>query len=241
MSSLPDPPAGLGRDRETTEPQAEARPPHQPAPHGRGPCPPPDPSPKRRQILDGAALVFDRSGFEGASMSKIADEAGVSKGTLYNYFAGKSELFSAFVEEMTRTRLAWILDTGSAGDDVEAALRLVARRLIDTMMSPEAHMLHRIVVSEAGQFPHLAAVFFEAVQRRVGAEIAAWLEGKNRAGLMRVPDGLLAAEQFMALCKTRLWMRRCLHQPEPDTGEDEVGTIVDATVRMFLNTYGVTE
>src|ERR1700719_3351644 len=56
-------------------------------------------SSKRRQILDGARKVFMNLGFDGASMGEIARSAGVSKGTLYVYFADKSRLFEAIVEE----------------------------------------------------------------------------------------------------------------------------------------------
>src|ERR1700759_4426954 len=58
-----------------------------------------DDSSKRRQILDGASKVFMDLGFDGASMGEIARAAGVSKGTLYVYFADKSRLFEAIVEE----------------------------------------------------------------------------------------------------------------------------------------------
>ena len=40
---------------------------------------------KRRQILEGAQLVFMRMGFDAASMNDITREAGVSKGTIYVY------------------------------------------------------------------------------------------------------------------------------------------------------------
>src|ERR1041385_3700142 len=56
---------------------------------------------KRRKILDGAREVFMDLGFDGASMGEIARAAGVSKGTLYVYFADKSRLFEAIVEEET--------------------------------------------------------------------------------------------------------------------------------------------
>jgi len=54
-------------------------------------------SSKRRQILDGARKVFMDLGFDGASMNEIARSAGVSKGTLYVYFADKNRLFEAIV------------------------------------------------------------------------------------------------------------------------------------------------
>lgn len=65
---------------------------------------------KRRQIIEGAAALFTRHGYEGASMADIAAGAGVSKGTLYNYFACKSDLFAAFVGEMAQGMLPQLFD-----------------------------------------------------------------------------------------------------------------------------------
>ena len=59
---------------------------------------------KRRQILDGARKVFMDLGFDGASMGGIARSAGVSKGTLYVYFADKCRLFEAIVEDELEDR-----------------------------------------------------------------------------------------------------------------------------------------
>ena len=54
---------------------------------------------KRQQIIEGARRVFIDMGFDAASMNDITREAGVSKGTIYVYFANKEELFEALIEE----------------------------------------------------------------------------------------------------------------------------------------------
>ncbi len=71
-------------------------------------------SSKRRQILDGASKVFMDLGFDGASMGEIARAAGVSKGTLYVYFADKNRLFEAIVEEesIEQGRIAFNFEPG---------------------------------------------------------------------------------------------------------------------------------
>src|SRR3569833_824386 len=53
---------------------------------------------RRELILDVAQEVFLEEGFANASMSTIAARLGGSKGTLYNYFKSKDELFTAYVE-----------------------------------------------------------------------------------------------------------------------------------------------
>src|SRR5690348_4663407 len=64
---------------------------------------------RQQQILDAAAAVIIRLGYDKTSMSDIADEAGVSRGTVYLYFKGKEELFEALVfREWTRYAQTWL-------------------------------------------------------------------------------------------------------------------------------------
>ena len=63
--------------------------------------PRPDVSDERiPQILDAAALIFSQHGIDGASMSQIADASGVSKATIYHYFASKDALILALVQRL---------------------------------------------------------------------------------------------------------------------------------------------
>ena len=48
---------------------------------------------RRQGILEAAARVFARKGFEKATTREIAQEADVSEGTIYNYFASKTRRF----------------------------------------------------------------------------------------------------------------------------------------------------
>lgn len=48
---------------------------------------------RRQEILTAAEKVFDAHGYAAATMDAVAGEAGVSKGTLYNYFDGKAAMF----------------------------------------------------------------------------------------------------------------------------------------------------
>jgi TetR/AcrR family transcriptional repressor of uid operon len=53
---------------------------------------------KKRAILSAAARVFARDGLRGASIAAICQEAGISAGQLYYYFAGKEALIEAMAE-----------------------------------------------------------------------------------------------------------------------------------------------
>jgi AcrR family transcriptional regulator len=53
----------------------------------------------RERLLTAAAQEFARAGFERASVDAISLAAGYAKGTIYNYFPSKEELFLAVVDE----------------------------------------------------------------------------------------------------------------------------------------------
>jgi len=50
-------------------------------------------------IFESAIKIFSKSGYRGATMDDIAENAGLAKGTLYYHFASKEEIFNFIVEE----------------------------------------------------------------------------------------------------------------------------------------------
>jgi AcrR family transcriptional regulator len=192
---------------------------------------------KERQILDGAAAVFAEAGYEGASMARIAAVAGVSKGTLYNYFAGKRELFAAFMHRVCDSRIALIFDGLDDTAPPEEALLHICRRLLDTLGSEQGLLVYRMVVAEAGKFPELAEAFYAAGPRRALARMTEWVRQNTLSGHLRVEDPEFAAEQLFALMQTRVLLRRRLHLPDRGS-EAEIDRVVRAGVRLFLRGYG---
>jgi AcrR family transcriptional regulator len=191
---------------------------------------------KRKQILAGAAAVFARDGYEGASVARIAAEAGVSKGTLYNYFESKADMFIAWVRDECSHRLRGVFCEDAEEEDLAAALRGLGMRVIGMMLSEVGETIYRVVVSEAGKFPDLPRAFYEAGPRRMIARLAERLARETQRGRLAIDDADFAAEQFFSLCQTRIVMRRKLHLRE-DVTEEAMARVVDAAVRMFLNTY----
>lgn len=55
---------------------------------------------KRRDILQAAMRVFARDGYHRAKMEAVAEEAGIGKGTVYEYFKSKTDLFLALHDHM---------------------------------------------------------------------------------------------------------------------------------------------
>ncbi len=191
---------------------------------------------KRAQILGGAAEVFAADGYGGASMARIAAVARVSKGTLYNYFDTKAELFEAYVEDECARKLSHVFDGADHDGDPADVLRGIGRRMIRMMLSDAGLAIYRVVIAEAAKFPDLARGFFEAGPARAIGFMADWLAEETRRGRLVVADPAFAAEQFFNLCQTRLVLRRKLEML-PDPPEAEIDRVVDTSITMFLRTY----
>ncbi len=85
--------------------------------------PRPDVSERRRaEIVDAAARVFSRKGFNGASMDDIVQETGLSKGLLYWYFKGKDAIIAAIMERLFRPEVDRIRGLAAAAGSARQRL-----------------------------------------------------------------------------------------------------------------------
>lgn len=191
---------------------------------------------KPAQILEAASDLFLRDGFGAVSMDAVAREAGVSKATLYAHFESKDRLFSALVKRECGRLFGQGVDHGLDGLPPAEGLTLIGRRFVSLLMSPKAVAGHRIVVAEAARFPELARTFYEAGPGPTIAKVAGYLVGLNAAGLLKVPDPALAAEQFLGMLKSHLHLRLLLGMQTAPSPED-LERLIAAAVHLFVRGY----
>lgn len=83
---------------------------------------------RRDKLLDAAKAVFLRAGLKGATMEAIAEEAGVSKVTLYGYFRDKDAAFFAVSErlagQLRAATFAALDEPGTPADRITRALQI---------------------------------------------------------------------------------------------------------------------
>jgi AcrR family transcriptional regulator len=192
-------------------------------------------SSKRRQILDGARKVFLDLGFDGASMGEIARAAGVSKGTLYVYFADKNGLFEAIVEEETLAQ-GKVVFNFDPGRDVTTTLMEFGQAYIQMLCRPGGGSATRTVMAIAERMPEVGRRFYNNVVAHTIARLAAYLEVHARSGDLAIPDCQLAATQFMQMCQASLFMP-FIFQAAPAPSAERIAEVVGSATRMFLAGY----
>src|SRR3981189_2726299 len=192
-------------------------------------------SSKRRQILDGARKVFMDLGFDGASMGEIARSAGVSKGTLYVYFADKNRLFEAIVEEemLDQQKVAFNFDPKR---DVTVTLREFGQAYIQLLCRPGGGSAIRTVMAIAERMPDVGRRFYERVLAYTINRLAQFLDAKVKDGQLAIDDCELAATQFMQMCQATLF-QPFIFQAAPAPSTERIARVVDSAIRMFLAAY----
>jgi TetR/AcrR family transcriptional repressor of mexJK operon len=117
---------------------------------------------KRTEVLKVASQYFLEHGYEGASISAMARESGISKESIYRYFKSKHELFKEVIKQelsMYQRRLQSATDLYTHSD-LESALLDTAENLLLTVMSDRTLALRRLVFKEASRSPDIAKLYY---------------------------------------------------------------------------------
>lgn len=204
------------------------------------PAAPEEPAPTKRDAIVGAgASVFLEEGFGSASMDEIARRAAVSKATIYSHFESKHELFGAIVTGRCQAMIPEITDPMLDERAPADALRMIGRRFLDLLLSPNPLSLYRVVLSEAPRFPELGRSFYDAGPNRVAAALAEYLARQSAQGVLAIADPRLAAEQFFGMVLGQNHIRMLLAITDAPPGPEERDRIVETAVQTFLNGVAV--
>ncbi|HMK84839.1 MAG TPA: TetR/AcrR family transcriptional regulator [Steroidobacteraceae bacterium] len=191
---------------------------------------------RREHILSVARDVFFEHGYSATSMSAIAVRLGGSKGTLYNYFKSKEELFESLVRDMCGPAAEHILEPTSEGDPA-GTLTALGERYLDHLYAQRTVKLFRILAAEAHRTPELARIFYEVGPARGRRGLEAYLSAANARGQLQVPDCALAAEQFLSLCKGAQHLKFILNLI-PGLSAEEIRSQIARAVEAFMRLYG---
>lgn len=181
--------------------------------------------------------MFLQEGYAAASMSAIAAKLGGSKGTLYNYFTSKTELFAAYMAQACLANSEALLAKADDETPFDEGLRRLGVGFLTFVLRDEAMAVHRLVVGEAHRFPELGEAFYEAGPKQSTAALAGWLKRRMDRGEMRPADPETAARQFFALCKTGLYSWR-MWNIIPEVSPADIERHIAAQVEMFAAAYG---
>lgn len=120
-----------------------------------------------QEILEAAFAEFSRNGYATTTLDRIAERAGVTKGTIYVYFENKEHLFISMVRETTKPNLEIVhgmFDSheGSTADLLRAQFGFIYQHIVEDRRRRE---VVRMLIAEAPRFPALADRYHEEILR----------------------------------------------------------------------------
>jgi AcrR family transcriptional regulator len=139
-------------------------------------------------LLEAAARILVRDGWGALTTNRVAAEAGVSVGSLYQYYPHKDAIVAALVERLGDDMLCSLLHVGHGlrGRSVEEAVVTIVRAALEATRRDAA--LHRALARE---LPHLGALeVYERMNRRLADVLAEWIAAEPR---LAVEDPSLTA------------------------------------------------
>jgi len=128
---------------------------------------------RRAQILEGAQRAFARHGYEGATVARLEEETGLSRGAIFNYFDSKQALFIELALETSRRYGALVVERG-----LEPALRAMAEEdpaWLGVLLEMEARLRHD---------PEFMRRFDESADHE-SPRIVDWFEARQADGTFR--------------------------------------------------------
>ena len=179
-------------------------------------------------ILAATKKVLVRDGYEAASTNRVAEVAGVSIGSLYQYFPSKASLLSELIQRHMKRMLEVLSTTAQQGatSSIQEAARTIIRAVFAAHRVNPA--LHRVLVEQMARLGTLEAIdFFEA-------QTQALIEGfltSHRAELRPKNVKVAARVALLAVRGVTLWT--VLRSPEHLDDEEFIDEITDM-VTLYL-------
>lgn len=188
---------------------------------------------RRKKILDGARTCFARHGYEGATVRRLEEEIGLSRGAIFHHFRDKDSLFLAVAEDDAATMVATVAQHGlvqvmrdllsSAAGAGGTAAATGGELDVTGWLGSQLEVSRRLRTDP--EFAKRWAARSEAVAAATRERLQRQLE----AGVLRddVPIGILA--QFLELAYDGLVLHLATGRPVQDL--EAVLNLVEAAVR----------
>jgi AcrR family transcriptional regulator len=179
-------------------------------------------------ILEATARILVKEGYDRASTNRIALAAGVSVGSLYQYFPSKEALVAALVDHHMN-RMTELL-TNKAAELADAPIQVAAREVIRAMIA--AHRidpdLHRVLVEQVPRLGRLQRI--EEFETHTCTMLRAWLAARRKE--IR-PKNVDLAAFIVAHAVEALTHGAVLHRPELLHHEGLVDEATELVVRYL--------
>jgi TetR/AcrR family transcriptional repressor of mexJK operon len=176
-------------------------------------------------------------------MDAVTKEAGVSKQTVYSYYASKDDLLidvlKKLIHSLTESLVSLEHFTFNNQNELQQVLRHLAHQYIRSLMQSNYLALMRVIISESPRFPQLGELFRSTLPNTAYTSVSAVLQQAKNKGLVHSVDTDAAVRMFVGPLLTYILLGgvivtdRPFQQPEMD----ELDAIVDLYMKAIVKDH----
>src|SRR5215475_12927818 len=179
-------------------------------------------------LIEATARILTKDGYDRASTNRIADAAGVSIGSLYQYFPSKEALVAGVIDRHTQGMLQVVRNAllKVAMRPIEEAARELVRVMIDAhRVNPK---LHRVLAEQVPRVGRLDNI--QAIDREAYALVRAYLEAHRDE--LGIPDTDMAA--FVCVTSVEALTHAAVVHRRDVLSEERATVFVDEVTALIL-------
>lgn len=189
----------------------------------------------RAQLIEAATKIFAEQGFQNTAVAQIAERAGVSLGTFYQYFRNRDEVLAAMVNNSlrqmeTNTGAGW-----HVGDGVEGLTRIFG---IYVDAYTESIDIARVWENVSQTEQEMVTLRKDAA-RTITGQFAAELRRASKAGEIRemsAREASLTARALAGMADRVCFEMFVFDPPNPPATKDEVAALL---ARLWAGALGI--
>ena len=197
-------------------------------------------SPEERIIAAGNALFFE-FGFSAVSTAKLAEEAGVSKSTIYKYFGDMRGVLRAVVERKGATFFLEVHSIPDTENEYWIGLIDYGENLLTLLNQREVIRFDQMMHEEARRNPGLGMLFYDSAYGRTHEDITAYMSRGKSLGYVNKPapaaqlaDYLICMWEGLAMTRTRLDVQTKPFDNPRSQSIEAIETLFSVSIRDVL-------
>jgi AcrR family transcriptional regulator len=189
---------------------------------------------RRLAFLQAANAAFLEKGYANTTLGDIIAKSGGSRQTLYALFGGKQGLFEAIVAELNAEIFRPLRAEGQLDRAPEDVLVEIGTRFVETVLTPSALGVYRLVVAEGPFMRELSEQFWNLGPARTVTAFENYFAEQTRRGILNLADAKQAARQFQGMLLGNFQMQ-CLLGVREIPPPEEIEAFVKSAVTRFLD------
>lgn len=193
------------------------------------------PDARPNEILDAALAVFAERGYRNTRLEHVGEAAGVTKGTIYHYFANKEELLLRAIDyrrEEAFGKVDEVLRDKTA--PVSTRLRLLVRTWFGSITKERLAIVTLLLQGITHEAPEAYRRWLAGGPMAAIAVIATLVrEGQTRGEFRRDADADVAARMLVSgLLQQTVWQQYSADVPKLAVAQDR---LIDSALELFLH------